>query len=214
VAAETLRAAWWAGLTLGLFALAGVSLVGASFEATRERIAGNERASLLRSLHALVPAEEHDNDMAADMTQVSDPALGPEGPQRAYRARRAGAPVALVLTAVAPDGYSGDIGLLVGIRYDGTVAGVRVTYHRETPGLGDRMEERRSPWIHGFAGRSLQGPPPERWAVKRDGGVFDQFTGATITPRAVVRAVRRALEYYAAHRDQLFAVAGAQGGET
>ena len=122
-----------------------------------------------------------------------------------YRARRDGAPVALVLTAVAPDGSSGPIELLVGVNADGTVAGVRVLAHRETPGLGDPIEASRSDWVLAFAGRSLGDPPPAGWTVRRDGGAFDQFTGATITPRAVVHAVRRVLEYVGANQEALYA---------
>ncbi len=110
----------------------------------------------------------------------------------------------MVLRLSAPDGYNGRIRLLVGIGFDGRVSGVRVTGHNETPGLGDAVEAEKSDWILGFKGRSLTDPPPERWAVRKDGGDFDQFTGATITPRAVVRAVRQALAYYDAHRDTLF----------
>ena len=115
------------------------------------------------------------------------------------------APVAVVLALIAPDGYGGPIKLLVGINADGSLAGVRVVNHHETPGLGDAIDTRRSNWILGFTGRSLGDPSPAQWAVRKDGGVFDQFTGATITPRAVVKAVKRALVYFEAHRDTLFA---------
>jgi len=193
-------------LILAVFAMAGVGLVALSFEGTRERIAANERAALLRSLHALVMPEEHDNDIFSDMVQVTSPDwLGTEDPVAVYRARKAGRPVAVVLTPVAPDGYKGSIRLLVGVYHEGTLAGVRIIGHQETPGLGDAVEERRSDWVHGFDGRSLQDPGSDGWKVKRDGGVFDQFTGATITPRAVVGAVYRALQYFATNRDKLFA---------
>lgn len=193
-------------LILAVFAMAGVGLVALSFEGTRERIAANERAALLRSLHAVIMPEEHDNDIFSDVVQVTAPDwLGTEDPVAVYRARKAGRPVAAVLTPVAPDGYNGNIRLLVGVYHDGTVAGVRVIGHHETPGLGDAVETRRSDWVHGFDGRSLQDPGSDGWKVKRDGGVFDQFTGATITPRAVVGAVYRALQYFATNRDELFA---------
>ncbi len=195
-----------AALLLGAFAVAGTALVAVTFEATRDRIAANERAALLRSLNALVSAERHDNDLFADTLQVTAPAqLGTHAPVTVYRARRAGKPVAAVLTPVAPDGYSGRIRLLVAINDDGKLAGVRVVAHRETPGLGDLIEETRSDWIHGFDGRSLQDPKPAGWKVKRDGGVFDQFTGATITPRAVVKAVYKTLIYSKANWEPLFA---------
>lgn len=190
---------------LGLFAVIGTSLVAFTYESTRERIAQNERDTLLHSLHALILPERYDNDPAIDRTEIRDPALlGSNAPQQVYRARKGGQPVALALTAVAPDGYSGDIHLLIAINHDGSLAGVRVTNHRETPGLGDKVDTTRSDWVHGFAGRSLDNPAPEKWKVKKDGGVFDQFTGATVTPRAVVKAVHNALHYYQQHRDTLF----------
>ena len=193
------------GLFLAVFAVVGVGLVPLSHEGTRERIAANERAALLRSLHAVVGPEEHDNDILKDVIRVRSPTdLGTEEPVAVYRARKDGKPVAAVLTPVAPDGYNGNIRLMVGVYYDGRLAGVRVLSHQETPGLGDAIDERRSDWILGFRGRSLEDPGPERWKVKRDGGAFDQFTGATITPRAVVGAVYRALRYFEAHRDSLF----------
>jgi electron transport complex protein RnfG len=120
-----------------------------------------------------------------------------------YVARQDGVPVAIILPAIARDGYSGDIQLIIGVNIDGTVAGVRALAHRETPGLGDKVDLKKSPWILGFNGRSLADPLPEKWAVKKDRGVFDQFTGATITPRAVTAAVKRALDYYAEHRNEL-----------
>lgn len=191
---------------LGLFAMVGTGLVAFTHDVTRERIAATEREDLLRNLHRLVPAERHDNDLYTDTIQVTAPArLGTAEPVTVYRARRAGEPVAVVLSPVAPDGYSGDIRLLVGINRDGTLAGVRVTSHHETPGLGDPIEESRSDWILKFTGRSLQDPTEAQWKVKKDGGVFDQFTGATITPRAVVKAVRNALIYFQEHQDELFA---------
>ena len=192
------------GLLLGLFGVIGASLVGLSHEGTAERIARNEREALLQQLRVLVPADQVDNDMLTDVIEVSDPALLGTAATRVYRGRRQGQPVATVLSPVVTQGYSGPIRLIVAIHADGTLAGTRVLTHRETPGLGDKIEAERSDWILGFAGRSLGKPPTSGWKVKRDGGVFDQFTGATITPRAVVRGVRSALEYYAAHRDELY----------
>lgn len=194
-----------AGGILALFAVAGTSLVALTHEATDERIAANQRAATLATLHELVPEERYDNDPVTDAITVTAPqALGSREPLTVYRARRDGEPVAAVLTAVAPDGYGGPIRLLVAINHDGTLAGVRVVNHSETPGLGDAIEAERSDWIHDFAGRSLGNPPLEDWRVEKDGGTFDQFTGATITPRAVVAAVRRALQYYEEHRRELF----------
>lgn len=193
------------GVALALFAVAGTAIVAYTFDQTRARIAESERASLLQKLHALLPPGQHDNDLLHDTLEVAAPELGSRT-VKVHRARKAGTPVAAVFTPViAPDGYSGPIKLLIAIRYDGTLAGVRVIGHRETPGLGDPIEESRSDWILKFTGRSLSDPQPDQWKVKKDGGAFDQFTGATITPRAVVKAVYNSLNYFAAHRDELFA---------
>ena len=189
-----------------LFALVGTAMVAYTYDNTREKIAANERAMLLRKLHRLIPPGSHDNALLQDTLQVQNRTLlGTSDPVTVYRARLNGEPVALVIAAVAPDGYSGAIRLLVGINVDGSLSGVRVVSHRETPGLGDAIEEERSDWILGFTGKSLQDPPLQQWAVKRDGGAFDQLTGATITPRAVVKAVRQALLYYRDRKDALFA---------
>jgi electron transport complex protein RnfG len=191
-----------------LFAITGTLLVALTYEGTREQIAINEREALLRKLNMLVPPDRYDNAIFEDTKQVTDEhLLGTAEPVTVYRARRAGEPVALVITPVAPDGYSGSIRLLVGINLDGSLSGVRVLAHRETPGLGDRIEAERDTWIFSFDGKSLGNPPLESWQVRRDGGVFDQLTGATITPRAVIKAVRNSLLYYRDNRETLFATA-------
>lgn len=195
-----------AAIVLAVASIFGSGLVALSFEITAERIAANERAILLRSLNVLIAPEQRDNDLYADSGEMVDEGiLGTANPVTIYRARKDGQPVAAVLTASAPDGYNGTIRLLVGIDYNGTLVGVRVISHQETPGLGDKIEERRSEWILGFTGRSLTDPTEDGWKVKRDGGIFDQFTGATITPRAVVKAVHRTLLFYQQHRDEIFA---------
>jgi Na+-translocating ferredoxin:NAD+ oxidoreductase subunit G len=210
--AEIARSMVRAAMILAGFAVFGALLVAVTWESTEKRIAANERAFLLRSLADVLPEDGYDNAIHDDAITVTDALLGTTAPVAVYRARLRGRPVALVLAPVAPGGYSGPIRLLVGVRADGTVSGVRVVGHRETPGLGDKIEVERNDWVRGFDGRSLGQPPHERWAVRRDGGVFDQFTGATITPRAVVSAVRDALVYFEAHRDELFtAPAGATG---
>jgi len=194
-------------IILLLFAIIGTALVALTFDNTRERIAANERATLLRKLHQLITPEQHDNMLLEDMLLVTNkPLLGSSEPVTVYRARKAGQPVALVIAPIAPDGYSGSIKLLVGIHVDGTLSGVRVVAHRETPGLGDAIDESRSDWIHLFDNSSLGNPPLERWKVKKDGGDFDQLTGATITPRAVVKAVRQALLYYRDNQEALFTI--------
>jgi electron transport complex protein RnfG len=156
-------------------------------------------------MSAVLPADLYDNDPLADRILVRDrDAFGADEPVPVLRARRQGTPSALVLRATAR-GYVGPIRLLIGVRDDGTVLGVRVTRHQETPGFGDGIEPSHGDWITRFAGRSLDAPAPERWAVRADGGDFDQFSGATITPRAIVTQVRKVLEYVALHRDALFA---------
>lgn len=194
-----------AGL-LALFAAGASGLLAFVDDHTRERIALEERKYTLRSLSQIVPDERHDNDIATDTLEIaSAELLGQTEPFTVYRARMGGEPVAAVLPVVAPNGYSGPIYLLVGVNVDGTVAGVRVVRHKETPGLGDLIDIEKSDWITGFDDRSLLDPDLDRWKVKKDGGVFDQFSAATITPRAVVRAGRDALIYFERHRERLLA---------
>jgi electron transport complex protein RnfG len=192
------------GFLLLLFALIGTGIVAWTERNTAAQIATNERNVLLRTLNELIPASEYNNDLLAEpITLAADKRLDAHASSLAYRALLDGSPVAVFLQPVAHDGYSGSIKLLVAILENGTIAGVRVLQHRETPGLGDYVEANKSSWIHGFIGRSLGNPAPKLWQVKRDGGVYDQFTGATITPRAVVRAVARSLEYFQSHRATL-----------
>lgn len=193
------------GVFLWLFAVAGTTLVALTEYGTSAAIAENERQLLLRNLYALLPRDRLDNDIATDTLELpAATLLGTDENSTAYRARLGGEPVAAIFNSVAPDGYNGKIHLLVGVYIDGSLAGVRVVKHAETPGLGDAVEIRKSPWIDGFAGKSLTNPSQDRWRVKRDGGDFDQFTGATITPRAVVAAVRNTLLYYRQNADMIF----------
>ncbi|HEX7012473.1 MAG TPA: electron transport complex subunit RsxG [Steroidobacteraceae bacterium] len=189
---------------VALAAVLAAVLVGVA-SLTRSRIERNEQAWIQQHLDALVPAGSHDNDLLEDSISVEAPELlGTTQPVRVYRARRAGQPVAVVIRSVAPDGYRGPIELLVAIDREGTLMGVRVLRHNETPGLGDAFETREPEWLDRFEGLSLSNPPPSRWTVRRDGGDFDAFTGATITPRAIVKGVRYTLEYYERHRAMLF----------
>ena len=190
---------------LMFFAVIGAGIVGLTYETTYERIKRNEQLVVLRKLNTILPPSEYDNDLLDDQIELAqDERLGTAEPSKAYVAFKNSKPVAVVLSPVAPNGYNGPIHMLVGIYYDGTVAGVRVVKHRETPGLGDVVESQRSDWILGFDDRSLNNPESKNWKVKRDGGVFDQFTGATITPRAVVKAVHSALLYFHDNRKELF----------
>ncbi len=190
---------------LGIFALISTWLVAITFDATKEPIAASEKRALLRNLHQLIPPVMHDNDLFTDTITVNDPVhLGIDMPLRVFRARKNKQPIAVAMESVAPDGYSGNIFLLIAIRYDGSVLGVRVSKHKETPGLGDAIEIERSDWVTGFNGKSLSTTHDKAWQVEKDGGEFDQFTGATITPRAIVKAVHKALLYYQQHRDSLY----------
>jgi electron transport complex protein RnfG len=195
------------GLLLGLFAIVATTLVALTEENTREQIKENQRQALLDGINALIPHEQYDNAILQDTVLLPPTeALGTEEPTLVYRAREDSEPVAAVLTVIAPDGYSGTIKMLVGIYHNGQLAGVRVIEHKETPGLGDKIDVKKDDWILQFEGLSLGNPPASKWKVKKDGGEFDQFTGATITPRAVVSAVKESLEYFRKHRDALFAV--------
>jgi electron transport complex protein RnfG len=172
---------------------------------TQARIQRNAQEWIRVRLDALVPRALHDNDLLTDTVIARSPdLLGLESGVTIYRARKAGQPVAAVLHTTAPDGYRGPIEMLVAIAADGRLIGVQVVRHRETPGLGDAFENRNADWLPKFSGKSLDDPPQQRWAVRPDGGDFDAFTGATITPRAIVKAIRRALEFYRAKHDQVF----------
>ena len=183
-------------LTVGLVTIANV---------TRERIARSQQAWIKQHLDALIAPRSYDNDPLIDTLEVTAPELlGTSQPVTIYRARKAGVPVAVAVRSIAPDGYRGPLELLVAIAPDGTLIGVQVIRHDETPGLGDAFENRDADWLKHFAGLSLLNPPQQRWTVRRDGGDFDAFTGATITPRAIVKAVRRTLEFYRGHQERLF----------
>ena len=172
---------------------------------TRQAIAENEYRVLLRNLTALLPADKLDNDIVNDILLIpAATLLGTDNESPVYRARLHGNPVAAIFNTIAPNGYSGKIHLLVGVYVDGSIAGVRALKHAETPGLGDALEIRKSRWILDFNGKSLDNPARTKWRVKRDGGVFDQFTGATISPRAVVQAVKNTLLYYEQHANTIF----------
>jgi len=191
---------------LTLFAVIGGGLVAFSFQITEAQIKANERAALVRTLNTLIPPEHYDNDLLKDTLEMQNEALlGTNEPVTIYRARKGGQPIGAILSPEAPDGYNGRMRLLVGIDYQGSLMGVRVLSHQETPGLGDKIEVRRSDWIFGFNGHSLSNPKKGGWKVKRDGGIFDQFTGASITPRAVVKAVHKTLLFYQQYQNEVFA---------
>lgn len=195
------RAILLAAVILAAFALTATGLVSWVEQKTARRIADNEHHYLLQQLKTIVPAREFDNDLVNDTLSIpANALLGNTQPSMAYVARRNGQISAVIFNVVAPSGYSGPIYLLVGVKRNGELAGVRTVKHKETPGLGDAIEEQKSDWILGFAGKTLDNVG---WNVKKDGGDFDQFTGATITPRAVVKAVHNTLRYFHANQARL-----------
>ena len=196
-----------AGL-LAVFAAVGSGLISGVYEQTKEPIAAAERAAEAKQLLEIFPRDSHDNELIDDgfAVDAEDPLLALRERGTGYRARRNNEVTGIILPATARDGYSGDIRLLVGIDRGGTVAGVRVLSHRETPGLGDKIELKKSDWVLSFDHKTLADPAPDRWAVIKDGGDFDAFTGATVTPRAVVAAVKSAMEYSQNNRSALFEI--------
>ena len=189
------------GVILFVFALVGTAVLAFTHDRTEPTITRGQLAEKRALLGQVLPAALFDNDLVGSQQSVPpNDLLGTRKASALWLARRGGAFSGVVLEAVAPDGYSGDIALLIGIDANGTVTGVRVTAHRETPGLGDYIEHAKSAWIDQFNGKSLMAPEPKHWKVVKDGGVFDARAGATITPRAVVKAVRNALDYFARHR--------------
>lgn len=189
---------------LGLFAIAGTAIVAFTFEKTQQQIEENKRQYKLKKLHELISPSMHDNDLDTDTLTVNDPLLSHDTKMTVYRARKNSKPIAAIIECIAPDGYSGNIHLLVAVNYNGTLAGVRVTEHMETPGLGDAIEANKSDWIHIFKDKSIHKPEREHWRVRRDGGKFDQITSATITSRAVVKATHNVLKYFNANHKILF----------
>ena len=199
------------GMRLGLFALGAALLLALVNLATGERIAEQRLAAEREALAAVLPPTRHDNDLLAaafPLEPASDaweqlPLLGLTTTRQAYRSQLDGRYNGVILPVETAQGYSGTILLLVGISAEGSLTGVRVLQHNETPGLGDKVELRKDDWILGFDGLSLRNPATNGWQVKKDGGQFDQFVGATITPRAVVGAVYNALQFFELNRDRL-----------
>jgi electron transport complex protein RnfG len=189
-----------AGILAG-FALAASILLGFADLATHGVIQMRLEEDLKASLEEVVSSDLYDNDLLADTVTVSsaDAAIGADETV-VYLAKKHGRVSAVCFKFVAPDGYAGPIHLVMGIAGTGEILGVRVISHTETPGLGDKIEITKSKWVLSFDGKSLDNLTFEEWAVKKDGGAFDQFAGATITPRKVVQAIRRGLEFYRAHR--------------
>jgi len=186
-------------ISLGIVALLTSAALVIGNQMTKEDIHKAEERDLQASLAQVLPAGSYDNDLLKDTIKVA----GPDGaPLTIYRARKAGA-VSGAVFQVSSRGYAADVVVLIGLDPAGKMLGARVIKHQETPGLGDKIDIAKTKWITSFEGKSLGDPPADKWAVKKDGGIFDQFAGATITPRAVVKAVKGGLEFYAAHRDEV-----------
>jgi electron transport complex protein RnfG len=193
------------GLTLAVIAAICTALVALTFQATRERIAANEKALLEQSLQPALAGTFYDSGVSESRLVLPSPhGLPGNEPAVIYRVFAEGEPVAALFAVTARDGFSGPIRILVGIGVDGRVTGVRILRHRETPGLGDKIESARSDWVFQFDGHSMGDPVATGWAIEVDGGKFDQLTGASVTPRAIIKAIRDTLNYFETHQDAIF----------
>ncbi|WP_286293806.1 electron transport complex subunit RsxG [Vibrio apostichopi] len=201
------------GLVLAIFACASTGLVAVTHYLTKDQIKQQEQAQLLSVLNQVIPHDLHDNELFSACTLVQAEELGTEQAMPAYIAKLNGEPSAIAIEAIAPDGYNGAIKVIVGMKIDGTILGTRVLSHQETPGLGDKIDLRVSDWILSFAGKQVADSNLDRWKVRKDGGDFDQFTGATITPRAVVKSVKQAVQYVNQNNQALLAQPLNCGGE-
>ena len=194
------------------FTLVFTALMAGTYRATAPLVAASALAEKLRLIGEVLPTSLYDNDLLADaITLPPQQALGLDEETRLWRARKSGAPTALVMEAAAPDGYSGRISLILAVDADGRLLAQRVTAHKETPGLGDYIDPKKDrnkarPWITQFSNLSFDSVPRDRWRVKKDGGRFDQMSGATISARAVTNASGRALAWAVENRDRLFAL--------
>jgi electron transport complex protein RnfG len=195
------------GVTLAAMAAICTLLVAATFQMTAERIEANEQAWLERSLEPALSGVFFEGSVTESKLEIPPPHDLPGNDTAIiYRVFAEDAPVAALFSVTALDGYAGPIRILVGVGIDGMVTGVRIVEHRETPGLGDRIDQSRSDWVYQFDSRSLADPVEARWLLAVDGGEFDQLTGASVTPRAVIKAIRDTLLFFDANRDEIFTV--------
>ncbi len=202
---------WKSGVTLAIVAAFCTSLVAFTWQQTEERIEANKKAWLERSLQPALAGLFFDSPVTESMIIIPAPHDLPGSDDAIiYRVFAGETPVAALFVVSARDGYAGPIRFLVGISMDGTVTGVRVLEHRETPGMGDRIEMTKSDWVLQFDGRSLQDPELGEWAIKDDGGEFDQLTGASVTPRAIIKAIKQTLQYFDGNRDAIFSAAAVE----
>lgn len=209
---SVLRISFRTALVLLVFTLVFTALMAFTYNATLPLLEASAREEKLKLIGEILPPPDYDNDLLEDAVVLpAAPALGLGNASLLYRARKGGQPVALVLEAAAPDGYSGRIGLVMAVRADGTLAALRVTAHKETPGLGDYIDPKKDknkskPWITQFEGIGFDTVLGGNWKVTKDGGRFDARTGATISARAVTNASGRALAWAAERKDALFAL--------
>lgn len=212
--AMTDRPVWKSGVTLAIIAGICTSLVALTWQLTADRIAANEKEWLERSLQPALAGLFFDGSVTESMITIPSPHDLP-GSDAAiiYRVYASDKPVAALFVVSARDGYAGPIRLLIGIAMDGSVTGVRVLEHKETPGMGDRIESTKSDWVLQFDGHSLKDPEPAGWAIKGDGGQFDQLTGASVTPRSIIRAIKETLTWFEANRVSVFAAPAENEGK-
>lgn len=209
---SALRISLRTAMILLLFTLAFTTLMAEVYRSTKPVLDETARDAKRRLIAEVLAPDAYDNDLLADAIELPPvPETGLTEPTRLYRARQDGQPAALVFEAAAPDGYSGQIGLILAVRADGRLAAVRVTQHKETPGLGDYIDPKKdknkaAPWIRQFENRDFAGTPIEKWRVRKDSGVFDQRAGATISARAVTQATARAMAWVLERQDRLYAL--------
>lgn len=189
---------------LALFAIACTAAVGLVHLLTKDRIELQAQQQLIKQLNETIDENSHDNEMFRDCIIAPSDTNSDLITDVIYRARMNNRPVAAAIKTIAPGGYNGNIELLIAVNTDGSVSGVRTLLHKETPGLGDKVELKKSDWITKFSGKKVLEQNDSRWAVVKDGGMFDQFTGATITPRAVVKTVKKTVDYFKANQDAIF----------
>ena len=206
----TLQSIRFNSLLLASFALITAVILAGTDSLTKDRIAESERQAAQRALLEIIPLDRHNNDLLMDVEAIPEkfwPVLGLKKGGDIHIARNNGQPIAAIIPTLTADGYSGNISMIVGVNIDGSIAGVRVVEHKETPGLGDKVDIKKSDWILSFNTKSLRNPQSSGWDVKKNGGDFDQFTGATITPRAVIYQIAKVLDYFNKDSERLLAVA-------
>ncbi len=199
-------------VNLVFFAILGTATLALVHMLTKGAIEHTMEQEKMKLIGQVLPPSAYDNNLMQDAISIApDNLLGSSQIRTAHVARLKGAPAAIVLEAVANEGYAGNIELILAIRANGELSGVRVISHKETPGLGDYIELGKSTWITVFKGQSLNNPNEAGWKVKKDGGQFDYMAGATITPRAVIKGVHHVMQYFELHRDELFAAQTPKG---